>query len=395
MAGAACPPQKRLLIRTLHGRGLGLSGRGRTFPACFFRTPSPGCPCLPRSSSAIYGSRMRVRTIPAVAVLALAVLALAKTLGLAGCAASGPASAPFVEASDVPGVQSSWVEQLDTAFFGDPEFSEDGAGDSAEPPGGGRGRRARKPRAPDDAGGGSTGRSPTSGFPPGAGASEPEGALEQLSSAQLALLAAARLRDGRLDAAAVVLDAAVAGATDPERPFFQRAHADALLGLRRDREAAAIYQEILGSAQARTAVATVGVGALAAVHGNLAVAHLRLGEAQEAKRQAEIALGENPQHGEAMKTLGLLAYRAGRSDEASDWLQRALEQNPSIPEARLALAELDDAAGRHAAARKRYRDLLLRFQEARTRDPHWRWRRLFYPQDVDTEVELKRRIGAR
>ena len=143
------------------------------------------------------------------------------------------------------------------------------------------------------------------------------------------------------------------------------------------------------------AVATVGVGALAAVHGNLAVAHLRLGEAQEAKRQAEIALGENPQHGEAMKTLGLLAYRAGRSDEASDWLQRALEQNPSIPEARLALAELDDAAGRHAAARKRYRDLLLRFQEARTRDPHWRWRRLFYPQDVDTEVELKRRIGAR
>ncbi len=68
---------------------------------------------------------------------------------------------------------------------------------------------------------------------------------------------------------------------------------------------------------------------------------LRLGSAQEARRQFLLALEYNPSHVKALNFLAHSAAAAGQVDEAREWARKAVERNPRDPDAHAGLAAVE------------------------------------------------------
>jgi hypothetical protein len=168
-----------------------------------------------------------------------------------------------------------------------------------------------------------------------------------------------------------------------ERWMVRRALGDALVGLCRNREAAQEYLEATRGAPRSQA---------ASIHGNLAMAYLRLGAAGLARAAAEKALDLEPGYPEALKTLGLILVGEGKKEKGAQLLEDALRSKPDIPEALLALAELDEEMGRPRSAAARYAELSIRYRRAEPTDHHRRWRNLFYPKTCSTAEEIESRL---
>jgi len=209
-------------------------------------------------------------------------------------------------------------------------------------------------------------------------------APEALSAEELLLYAVGAKQKGDLEAAAVLFEAAGARAPATSAWLYRRALADCLVGLRRDREAVAIYEDLVAQGEHPSD---------AQLHGNLAFARYRLGETVAARSAAREALALEPGNAAATKTLGLVELREGHRERGAQYLRSALEADPRLFEAQAALAKLEADAGRTEDALERYRSLLKLAPEARAADLHRRWRDLFYPSARPTEAELKLRIN--
>ncbi len=306
--------------------------------------------------------KQRARGMTKVAVgwvVALAVFQ-ASTLSLTGCSTArrGPREkevANYTVTVDDPSQKdpaATWVEYVDERIFGSPSPAAGSAGATA-------GEGAQPASSADEA-------------------------------AQKAESAPTLFRQGRQAAAsaryaeALRLFARGAAVASPEqRWIFERASADLELGMWFCVAARARYQHLL-----RTLPRSLHL----ALRCNLAVAHLRLEEWDEAEREIDAALSIDADFPEAIKTKGLIAI--GRGDVASGerLLREAVSAKREIPEAQIALAEIDAAAGDVASAAARYRYVLQRYREHEATDVSGRWHFLFGPKK-STIRELKERIA--
>lgn len=296
----------------------------------------------------------------------------------------GPLDLGGLAAREEP-LPASWTEALDEALFGAPA-----QGDTAAVPDEPVRRRAPpRPEPPrPDYGASLPGAGPPeaarSSGSPSPGTAAPSAERESLSPDTRALLSRGqeRLLARDLPGAAAVFEEGLAGAPAQERWIFQRALADACVGLGLEPRATALYEALLAEGRHPRS------STLAA---NLALALLRLGRLEEARRRVQEALAIDPRDPEALKTLGLLEARSGEEEPARNHLAQALGLKPDIPEALLALAELDAARGDRAAAIRRLRRLETLESATRSGDIHGRWRRLFPGSERSVAEELRER----
>jgi tetratricopeptide (TPR) repeat protein len=268
---------------------------------------------------------------------------------IAGCSAGFPPPSQDGAGRGTLGAapeEAPWSESLDEALFGAP----------CEPP-------DKRP-----------------GAPAAARAGPSSWSVDARASAQRAEKA---VLEGRLEDAVPLLRELTDKVPEGERWMVQRALGDALFGLCSYREAAQQYLEATrGASRARAA----------SIHGNLAMAYLRLGAEGLSRAAAEKALDLEPGYPEALKTIGLLLVEEGRKVKGAQLLEDALRLKPDIPEALLALAELDEEMGRPRAAAARYAELLSLYRRAEPTDHHRRWRNLFYPRTCSTAEEIESRL---
>ncbi len=193
------------------------------------------------------------------------------------------------------------------------------------------------------------------------------------------------LRSGRTEEAAVCFERAAALAPARAAWKAKRAHADALVALRRFAEAEALYRSLLEGGQHPVD---------STLEGNLAMACFRQGKLNGAREAALRAIESNPGDVEAAKTLGLVEVSEGNRAQGAARLAEAVVRKPQIPEAQVVLAEISVLEGRPREAMARYWKLLEWLPEALTRDYHRRWSNLFVLRQGTTADELKRRIAS-
>jgi len=206
---------------------------------------------------------------------------------------------------------------------------------------------------------------------------------ETVDPGELFLYGIGASRKGYLESSAVLFEAASEAAPEEDQWGYQRALADALVGLRRNAEAARIYRHL---------IATERHPPTAVVYGNLAVACYRMGDTPGARAAISRAAAIDPGNAEVTKTLGLVMIRMGDRAGGAEHLRTAIKKNPRLPEAQAALAELEASGGKTERAVERYQQLLSLLKEERPRDYHRRWRDLFYPSPRSTEAEIQQRI---
>jgi tetratricopeptide (TPR) repeat protein len=117
-------------------------------------------------------------------------------------------------------------------------------------------------------------------------------------------------------------------------------------------EAVKSFEEALASiGDAEDPDYSLGAFYAAEARGNLALAHLRAGDAEAAEAELRRALQANPDYADLRYHLAALLERAGRVEEALAECERALAASPDYLEARLLLAVCADRLGRSEAAR--------------------------------------------
>lgn len=193
------------------------------------------------------------------------------------------------------------------------------------------------------------------------------------------------LRSGRTEEAAACFERAAVLAPAQDAWKANRAHADALVALRRFEEAEALYRSLLEGGQHPVD---------STLEGNLAMACFRQGKLKEAREATLRAIESNPRDVEAVKTLGLVEVSEGNRAQGAARLAQAVARKPQIPEAQVVLAEISVLEGRPREAMARYRKLFEWLPEALTLDYHRRWSNLFVLGQGTTADELKRRIAS-
>jgi tetratricopeptide (TPR) repeat protein len=105
-----------------------------------------------------------------------------------------------------------------------------------------------------------------------------------------------------------------------------------------------------------------------------------MGRLDESRRTLQAILVQNPGHGMAHNTLGLLEIQAGRPAEARRELELAVENSPDLAEPHLNLGLLAQKGGDRAKAIECYRNFLKKADPAKHRD--------YIPQVRDALAEL-------